>query len=101
MKHLASNFTLPNGSILQNRIAKSAMSENMGTLNNAPTKNLIDTYRVWAKGKPGLLITGNVMIDSKALGEPGTLLLKIAQTLICFKNGQGQRKEQVLIFGPK
>ena len=76
MKYLASKFTLPNGSILQNRIAKSAMSENMGTLNNAPTKNLINTYRVWAKGKPGLLITGNVMIDSKALGEPRNIVVE-------------------------
>ena len=50
MKILASSFKLPNGTILQNRIAKSAMSENMGTLQNAPTKNLIKAYKVWSKG---------------------------------------------------
>ncbi len=38
MKLLASSLKLPNGAILQNRIAKSAMSESMGTLQNAPTK---------------------------------------------------------------
>ena len=58
MKYIASNFTLPCGAILKNRIpVKSAMSENIGTLSNAPTKTLINAYKVWAKGNPGLLIT--------------------------------------------
>ena len=76
MKNIASPFTLPNGSILKNRIAKSAMSENIGTLSNAPTKTLINAYKVWAKGNPGLLITGNVMIDSKAIGEPRNVVVE-------------------------
>ena len=76
MKNIASPFTLPNGSILKNRIAKSAMSENIGTLSNAPTKTLINAYKVWAKGNPGLLITGNVMIDRKALGEPRNVVVE-------------------------
>jgi 2,4-dienoyl-CoA reductase-like NADH-dependent reductase (Old Yellow Enzyme family) len=76
MKHLASSFKLPNGTLLQNRIAKSAMSENMGTLQNAPTKNLIKAYKVWSKGGSGLLITGNVMIDSRALGEPRNVVVE-------------------------
>ena len=76
MKNIASPFILPNGSILKNRIAKSAMSENIGTLSNAPTKTLINAYKVWAKGNPGLLITGNVMIDSKALGEPRNVVVE-------------------------
>ena len=61
---------------LKNRIAKSAMSENIGTLSNAPTKTLINAYKVWAKGNPGLLITGNVMIDRKALGEPRNVVVE-------------------------
>jgi 2,4-dienoyl-CoA reductase-like NADH-dependent reductase (Old Yellow Enzyme family) len=76
MKKIASSFTLPNGSVLINRIAKSAMSENIGTLSNAPTKTLINAYKVWARGNPGLLITGNVMIDSKALGEPRNVVVE-------------------------
>ena len=76
MKYIASPFTLPSGAILKNRIAKSAMSENIGTLSNAPTKTLINAYRVWAKGNPGLLITGNVMIDSKAIGEPRNVVVE-------------------------
>ncbi len=76
MKHLASSFKLPNGTLLQNRIAKSAMSENMGTLQNAPTRNLIKAYEVWSKGGSGLLITGNIMIDSRALGEPRNVVVE-------------------------
>jgi len=76
MKLLKSTYTLPNGSVLQNRIAKSAMSENMGTLKNAPTKNLIKAYEAWAKGEAGLLITGNVMIDSRAIGEPRNVVVE-------------------------
>lgn len=76
MKKIAASFTLPNGSVLKNRIAKSAMSENIGTLSNAPTKTLINAYKVWARGNPGLLITGNVMIDSKALGEPRNVVVE-------------------------
>ena len=76
MQHITSSFTLPNGSILKNRIAKSAMSENFGTRNHAPSKGLINAYRVWAKGNPGLLITGNVMVDAMALGEARNVVVQ-------------------------
>lgn len=76
MQHIASPFTLPNGSILKNRIAKSAMSENFGTKYHAPSSGLIHAYKVWAEGNPGLLITGNVMVDSKALGEARNVVVE-------------------------
>ena len=76
MKSITSAFTLPNGSVLKNRIAKSAMSENFGTRHHAPSQGLIHAYRVWAKGNPGLLITGNVMIDSMALGEARNVVVE-------------------------
>ena len=76
MKRIASSYTLPSGAVLINRIAKSAMSENCGTYSNAPTKTLINAYAVWAKGNPGLLITGNIMVDSKALGEPRNVVVE-------------------------
>jgi len=46
MKYLQSPFRLPNGTVLQNRIAKSAMSENLSTRNHAPTETLINVYNV-------------------------------------------------------
>ena len=76
MKNIITPFTLPNGSVLKNRIAKSAMSENFGTRNHAPSKGLINTYKVWAKGNPGLLITGNIMVDSMALGEARNVVVE-------------------------
>ena len=76
MKYIASSLTLPNGSILKNRIAKSAMSENFGTQYHAPSKGLINAYRIWAKGNPGLLITGNIMVDSLALGESRNVVVE-------------------------
>jgi len=76
MNKLQSEYKLPNGSILKNRIAKSAMSENIADRNHQPTKALINAYRRWAKGNPGLLITGNVMVDSNALGEPDNVVVE-------------------------
>jgi len=76
MKNIASSFMLPNGSVLKNRIAKSAMSENFGTRHHAPSKGLINAYQVWAKGNPGLLITGNIMVDKMALGEARNVVVE-------------------------
>tara|TARA_A100001015_G_scaffold218234_1_gene245273 strand:+ start:1040 stop:2344 length:1305 start_codon:yes stop_codon:yes gene_type:complete len=76
LKHCASAFTLPCGTVLTNRIAKSALSENIGSYSHAPTPTLIQAYRVWASGHPGLLITGNIMVDKRALGEPRNVVIE-------------------------
>ncbi len=46
---------LPNGSVLRNRLAKSAMSEALGTYDNHPTPRLVTLYRRWAASGIGLL----------------------------------------------
>jgi 2,4-dienoyl-CoA reductase-like NADH-dependent reductase (Old Yellow Enzyme family) len=76
MSIIPTPFTLPNGTVLSNRLAKSAMSENLGTRSYAPSRTLINAYKVWAEGEAGLLVTGNVMIDSKALGEPNNVVVE-------------------------
>lgn len=73
---LQKELTLPCGAKLTNRIAKSAMSENMSPKHHGPTKELTHAYRRWAEGGTGLIITGNVMIDYKALGEPGNVIVE-------------------------
>ncbi|TAM09776.1 MAG: NADH:flavin oxidoreductase/NADH oxidase family protein [Nevskiaceae bacterium] len=73
---LARPLTLPNGTVLANRIAKSAMSEALGSWTNHVTPQLPRLYERWARSGPGLLITGNVMIDRRALGEPGNVVLE-------------------------
>jgi len=73
---LAQPLRLPNGSLLPNRIAKSAMSEALGSYDNHVTPQLARLYDRWAASGIGLLITGNVMIDRRALGEPGNVALE-------------------------
>lgn len=70
-----SPLTLPCGAVLKNRIAKSAMSEQLGDRKNAPTDALSRLYARWAAGGAGLVVTGNVMIDRSALGEPRNVVL--------------------------
>lgn len=72
----AQPFTLPNGRVVKNRLAKSAMSEALGTLDNRATSELVALYERWARGGIGLNITGNVMVDRRALGEPGNVALE-------------------------
>jgi len=74
--NLQKELLLPCGAKLQNRIAKSAMSENMSPKHHAPTKAIIHAYKRWADGGSGLLVTGNIMIDSKAIGEPGNVIVE-------------------------
>lgn len=73
---LTDTLTLPNGSTLPNRLAKSAMSEAMGTMDNRVTAQLVRLYQRWGEGQTGLIITGNVMIDRRALGEPGNVSIE-------------------------
>ncbi|MDO9355655.1 MAG: NADH:flavin oxidoreductase, partial [Solirubrobacteraceae bacterium] len=69
-------FTLPSGGTLPNRLVKAALSEQLGTLGNAPTPRLERLYRQWADGGFGLIITGNVMVDRRALGEPRNVVVE-------------------------
>lgn len=73
---LAQPLTLANGTLIKNRFAKSAMSEALGTADNRVTRRLPALYHAWAEGGTGLVITGNVMIDRRALGEPNNVVLE-------------------------
>ncbi|MDS0137441.1 MULTISPECIES: NADH:flavin oxidoreductase/NADH oxidase family protein [unclassified Amycolatopsis] len=70
MTLLAEPLKLRCGALLPNRLVKSALSEQLGDRRNAPTRELAELYRTWAAGGAGALITGNVMVDPAALGEP-------------------------------
>jgi 2,4-dienoyl-CoA reductase-like NADH-dependent reductase (Old Yellow Enzyme family) len=67
---------LPNGRIIRNRLAKAATSETLATYGNNPTSRLVRLYQRWAASGIGLIITGNVMIDRRALGEPGNVAIE-------------------------
>jgi 2,4-dienoyl-CoA reductase-like NADH-dependent reductase (Old Yellow Enzyme family) len=68
-------LALPCGAVLPGRIAKSAMSEQLGDRVNAPTQTLNTLYARWGTGGGGLLITGNVMVDRRHLGEPKNVVV--------------------------
>ncbi|MEU0534517.1 NADH:flavin oxidoreductase/NADH oxidase family protein [Amycolatopsis tolypomycina] len=70
MTLLAEPLKLRCGAVLPNRLVKPALSEQLGDRRNAPTRELAELYRTWARGGAGTLITGNVMVDPAALGEP-------------------------------
>jgi len=67
---------LPNGQPISNRIAKAAMEENIGDTAQAPSGALIRLYDAWAEGETGLLLTGNVMIDRRAMTGPAGVALE-------------------------
>jgi 2,4-dienoyl-CoA reductase-like NADH-dependent reductase (Old Yellow Enzyme family) len=73
---LSAPLTLPNGQIVPNRIVKSAMSESLGTDDGGVSPALPRLYERWARGGVGLSVTGNVMVDRRALGEPGNVVLE-------------------------
>jgi 2,4-dienoyl-CoA reductase-like NADH-dependent reductase (Old Yellow Enzyme family) len=73
---LAQPLLLPNGFVIRNRLAKAATSETLATYTNHPTPSLVRLYQSWASSGIGLLITGNVMIDRRALGEPGNVVIE-------------------------
>jgi 2,4-dienoyl-CoA reductase-like NADH-dependent reductase (Old Yellow Enzyme family) len=82
---LGQPFTLKCGVTIKNRILKSAMSEILGSRNHAPTPEHVRLYRTWAEGGVGLSITGNVMIDRRALGEPRNVVLEDERDLEALK----------------
>lgn len=73
---LFSPLTLPNGTRVPNRLAKAAMEENMADQDHAPSDALLRLYRAWADGEVGLMITGNVMVDRRAMTGPGGVVLE-------------------------
>ncbi len=73
---LHDNLILPCGVKLPNRLAKAAMSEQLSDYHNRPTTELVRLYQRWADGGVGLNITGNVMVDRRALGEPCNVVVE-------------------------
>ncbi|WP_369600250.1 NADH:flavin oxidoreductase/NADH oxidase family protein [Hahella sp. SMD15-11] len=77
---------LARGTTIKNRFFKSAMSEQLADWQNNPLPKLARLYGTWAAGGTGLLVTGNVMIDRNALGEPKQVVLDERSELQGFRN---------------
>ncbi|KAK5709832.1 hypothetical protein LTR17_019446 [Elasticomyces elasticus] len=71
------SFPLPNGTSLKNRIVKAAMEERMAAIDdhNQPSASLIRLYEAWGKGGSGLILSGHVMVDPRAMATPADVTL--------------------------
>lgn len=83
--NLFSPLTLHNGSTIPNRLAKAAMEENLADADHAPSEAIIRLYEAWAKGGSGLILTGNVMVDRRAMTGPNGVILEDEQHLDRFR----------------
>ena len=75
-------LTLPNGTIVQNRLCKAAMEENMAEAGQVPGTALINLYTAWSNAAaasdagPGITLSGNVMVDPTAMTGSGGVVLE-------------------------
>ncbi|MCX5380391.1 NADH:flavin oxidoreductase/NADH oxidase family protein [Streptomyces sp. NBC_00091] len=77
---------LPGGTTLPNRLAKAAMEESLASQpGQLPGARMERLYARWARGGVGLIITGNVMVDRRALTSPGTVVLDARSPLEPFR----------------
>ncbi|MGM7685181.1 NADH:flavin oxidoreductase/NADH oxidase family protein [Cytobacillus sp. Hm23] len=73
---LFKEFTLKNGTKIKNRFFKGAMSEAQANKHHQPTEAIYHLYERWAAGGTGIVVTGNVMVDKKALGESRNIVVE-------------------------
>ena len=85
MVTIADKLDIKGKTELKNRLFKSAMSEQLADAAHNPTIELVRLYQTWAEGGIGLSMTGNVMIDASALGEPSNVVLNENSDLASFK----------------
>ncbi|WP_328603486.1 hypothetical protein OG943_25745 [Amycolatopsis sp. NBC_00345] len=92
MVGLRDPLVLGSGAVLPNRIAKAATEENLAAGGQVPGRELAELYRRWSGGGAGLLITGHVMIDSRALAQPADVVLEAATPLEPFRQWAASAK---------
>jgi 2,4-dienoyl-CoA reductase-like NADH-dependent reductase (Old Yellow Enzyme family) len=81
MTSLHDPLPLPCGQVLPNRIMKAALSEALADKHNSPDARLERLYTSWSHGGYGLIVTGNVMVDRRQLGEPGNIVIEDERNL--------------------
>lgn len=75
MDPLARPLTLPCGAVLNNRLAKGAMTEGLADPEDRASERLATLYGRWSDGGAGMLLTGNVMVDRRYLERPGNVVI--------------------------
>ncbi|KAG8752187.1 hypothetical protein FRC14_007268 [Serendipita sp. 396] len=73
---ISSEINLPCGIVVQNRLVKVAMYEHLSPLGGGvPNTYHLSLYSTWARGKWGIIITGNVQVSPSHLGLGGDLVI--------------------------
>jgi 2,4-dienoyl-CoA reductase-like NADH-dependent reductase (Old Yellow Enzyme family) len=99
MSMMFTPLTLPNGSVIPNRLAKAAIEESMAEAGQLPGAAICRLYRSWAQGGAGLIITGNVMVDGRALTGPATMVLEAGTPLEPFRQwAQAARQDGAQVW---
>lgn len=76
---------LPCGTVLKNRIAKSAMSDSLGNGQGNPTDTQMRLYERWAEGGLAVSIIGEVQGNPSVAEKPGNLVLRPDSDLSAFE----------------
>ena len=82
---LFETLKLRSGLKVRNRFFKSAMSETLADKKMNPSDEIYNLYSQWSSEKIGVLISGNVMVDRRYLGEPGNIVLDEKSDIDAFK----------------
>ena len=77
---LATPVPLACGTVLPNRLVKAAMTELLADNRNRATASHVALYQAWAKGGPGMMLTGNVQVDYRHLEHPGNVVIQGRQS---------------------
>ncbi len=86
MTQISDSITLPCGASAKNRLFKSAMSEQLADADHNPSGKLFKLYQTWAEGGIGICVSGNLMVDRNALGEPKNVVLDEQSNLDRFRD---------------
>ena len=73
--NIEEQLELPCGSMLSNRLCKTAMTEGLSDELNRSTDELCTLYEKWSKSGASLLITGNVQIDRRYMERAGNVAI--------------------------
>jgi 2,4-dienoyl-CoA reductase-like NADH-dependent reductase (Old Yellow Enzyme family) len=73
---LSSPFRFPCGLSVPNRITKGPMTEALAGPDCRANARHIRLYQTFAEGGAGLLVTGNVVVDSRYLETPGNVVIE-------------------------
>lgn len=77
MAQISTEFLLPNGVKMKNRLSKAAMTEHMADPStNLPNDMHLEAYKAWSDGGLGMNISGNVQVDRRYLEAPRNVSLE-------------------------